>query len=41
MSESRLILVYNADSGFFNALFSSVHQALSPKTDECQLCRIT
>lgn len=41
MSESKLILVYNADSGFFNAVSSSVHKALSPGTYECQLCRIT
>ena len=41
MPESKLILVYNADSGFFNALSSSVHKALSPETYECQLCRIT
>ena len=41
MSDTKLILVYNADSGFFNALSSSVHKALSPETYECQLCRIT
>ncbi|CAA6678372.1 MULTISPECIES: hypothetical protein [unclassified Lentimonas] len=41
MPDTKLILVYNADSGFFNALSSSVHKALSPETYECQLCRIT
>lgn len=41
VSKPKLILVYNADSGFFNALSSSVHKALSPETYECNLCRIT
>jgi hypothetical protein len=41
ISETKLLIVYNADSGFFNALSSSIHKALSPDTYECQLCRIT
>jgi len=40
-SDSRLLIVYNADGGFFNALSSSVHRVLSPNTYECELCPIT
>jgi len=39
--DDELILVYNADSGFFNAVFSSVHKFVSPETYACELCRIS
>jgi hypothetical protein len=41
ISDTKLLIVYNEDSGLFNALSSSLHKALSPETYECQLCRIT
>ena len=37
----KLLFVYNANSGKFNALFDSVHKIVSPKTYECPLCNIT
>ena len=37
----KLIFVYNADSGLFNALSDMAHKLLSPKTYSCQLCAIT
>ena len=36
-----LLLVYNADSGFFNALTDSAHKLFSPSTYECHLCALT
>lgn len=38
---SKLIFVYNADSGFFNALTDAAHKVLSPDTYACNLCAIT
>lgn len=38
---SRLILVYNADSGIFNALAHAVHKAVRPDSYPCSLCAIT
>ena len=40
-SNRSLILVYNADSGFFNALADSAHKLLSPSTYDCRLCALT
>ena len=37
----RLILVYNADNGLFNAITDTVHKVLSPRTYSCSLCRFT
>ncbi|OUW17370.1 MAG: hypothetical protein CBD18_04900 [Opitutales bacterium TMED158] len=37
----KLILVYNADEGLFNAVTDTIHKALSPSTYECSLCRFT
>lgn len=37
----RLLLVYNADDGFFNALTDTVHKIVSPATYECFLCYYT
>ena len=37
----KLIFVYNADSGKFNALTDSLHKLISPDTYECRLCELT
>ena len=37
----KLVFVYNADSGLFNALTDIAHKIFSPETYECQLCAIT
>jgi hypothetical protein len=39
--EVELIIVYNAESGFFNSVSSSVHKFVSPETYSCQLCRVS
>jgi hypothetical protein len=39
--ETRLLFVYNADSGLFNALADIGHKLLSPATYPCRLCAIT
>ena len=41
MTPDRLIFVYNADNGFFNALMDSAHKVFSPATYECSLCKFT
>jgi len=38
---SKLIFVYNANSGKRNALIDSAHKILSPSTYSCSLCDIT
>lgn len=38
---SKLIFVYNANSGKLNALLDSAHKVVSPSTYECQLCDLT
>ena len=40
-STSSLVLAYNADSGFFNAVTDLAHKALSPQTYQCNLCALT
>lgn len=37
----RLVFVYNADLGFFNALTDTIHKVFSPETYACSLCRFT
>lgn len=37
----RLIFVYNADNGFFNAVSDWAHKIFSPETYACQLCALT
>jgi hypothetical protein len=37
----RLLFVYNADSGFFNAMADIGHKLFSPETYACRLCAIT
>jgi len=41
MTPDRLIFVYNADNGFFNALMDSAHKVFSPATYACSLCKFT
>ncbi|RAJ15386.1 GTPase [Arenibacter echinorum] len=41
IKDERLVFVYNANSGFGNALLDSVHKTLDPKTYNCNLCAIT
>lgn len=38
---NKLIFVYNANSGAMNAAFDSMHKIFSPKTYECNLCKLT
>ncbi|MCI0555306.1 MAG: hypothetical protein L0287_30535 [Anaerolineae bacterium] len=37
----KLIFVYNADSGIFNAFKDLIHKNLSPETYPCSLCTVT
>ena len=37
----RLLFVYNADTGLFNALADSAHKILSPQTYQWVLCEVT
>jgi hypothetical protein len=41
MHPERLILAYNADNGYFNALTDWAHKFFSPATYACTLCRYT
>ena len=38
---TKLIMVYNADSGYFNAVTDAMHKIFSPATYACNLCAIT
>ena len=38
---TRLLFVYNADSGPVSALMDAVHKIVSPQTYSCSLCFIT
>ena len=38
---TKLIFVYNADSGLKNAIKDCLHKILSPSTYPCKLCDIT
>ena len=40
-SESRVLFVYNADSGLFAKLKDYVHKIVAPQTYPCSLCQIT
>jgi signal transduction histidine kinase/CheY-like chemotaxis protein len=37
----RIVLVYNADNGLFNAMADWSHKFFSPQTYQCSLCRYT
>lgn len=39
--DTKLIFVYNADSGIISALRDLVHKLVSPKTYPCSLCALT
>lgn len=39
--DTRLLFVYNADSGLLNALKDALHKALAPDTYGCSLCATT
>jgi hypothetical protein len=41
VSETKLVFVYNADSGFFEALKDGVTKVVSPATYPCRLCALT
>ena len=41
MKNTRLIFIYAADSGLFNTVTDIAHKIFSPKTYECQLCKIS
>ncbi|MEO6245972.1 MAG: hypothetical protein ABIQ12_11125 [Opitutaceae bacterium] len=41
MIPERMLFVYNAESGMFNALNDWAHKFFSPETYECSLCRHT
>lgn len=38
---SKIIFVYNADSGLINAMKDWVHKIVSPETYACSLCALT
>ena len=38
---SKLIFVYNADSGVLNAVKDAVHKIFKPQTYGCNLCAVT
>ena len=40
-SSWKIVFVYNAEKGFFNALTDTAHKIFSPSTYECSLCRFT
>ncbi len=40
-SQTELILVYNADSGFFNVIKDALHKTIAPSTYQCNLCALT
>jgi len=40
-SQTRLICVYNADTGLIEALMHAVHKAVRPQTYPCSLCALT
>ena len=40
-TNTRLMIVYNADSGILNALAHAVHKAIRPSTYPCSLCALT
>lgn len=41
MRMNKLILVYNAENGMFNAIADMAHKIFAPETYECTLCRYT
>lgn len=41
VKKTKLVFVYNADSGVFNLLSDAAHKIFSPQTYACNLCAIT
>lgn len=41
MNPDRMVLVYNADRGLFNAVTAWSHKLISPQNYRCSLCRST
>ncbi|TXT55674.1 MAG: hypothetical protein BAJATHORv1_30054 [Candidatus Thorarchaeota archaeon] len=41
MPNSKIIFVYNADSGILNATKDFFHRLISPDTYQCNLCAVT
>ena len=39
--KDELILVYNANSGFYNMIKDALHKSISPSTYSCNLCALT
>ena len=39
--EGTLLIVWNADSGWQNAVLDSLHKWTSPQTYSCKLCQLT
>ena len=39
--KKELILVYNANSGFYNMIKDALHKSISPSTYSCNLCGLT
>ena len=39
--KSKLIFVYNADTGLFNTMSDIAHKIFSPHTYACNLCKLT
>lgn len=39
--DKKLLFIYNADSSLFNQMADLIHKAISPKTYQCNLCRLT
>ncbi|MDX1689131.1 MAG: hypothetical protein R3248_14200, partial [Candidatus Promineifilaceae bacterium] len=37
----KLIFVYNAHSGLFNAALDGIHKLVSPESYPCELCALT
>lgn len=40
-NNSEIIIIYNAESGIFNALSDYMHKIVSPETYQCNLCALT
>lgn len=40
-SPTRILMLYNADSGLINGALDSLHKIFSPGTYTCQLCALT
>ena len=38
---TKIIFIYNADSGRLNTILDTIHKTFSPKTYNCNLCKIT